>query len=102
MTASFFAPGDSKMNVPDRLSPHRNQSGNFLKTMILYHSNIKSLLQSNNITPKFQRLSLREKRNRELNVAKNIIERVRNSSPVQRRRVIKMMRELGFKPLNKP
>ena len=56
----------------------------------------------NNITPKFQQLSLREKRNRELNVAKNIIERVRSSSPVQRRRVIKMMRELGFKPLNKP
>jgi ribosome recycling factor len=92
----------SKMLASLAKRPDHNKMNKIKKLTNL--SNLKTNQQRrvNNITPKFQRLSLREKRNRELNVAKNIIERVRSSSPVQRRRVIKMMRELGFKPLNKP
>lgn len=92
----------SKMLASLARRPDPNKMNRIKKLTNLSNLKTNSERRVNNLTPKFQQLSIKTKRERELNVARNIIERVRSSGPVQRRRVIQMMRELGFKPLNKP
>lgn len=82
--------------------PDPNKENKIRKLINLSNLKTNNQRRVNNLTSKFGQLSLKTKRERELNMVRNIINRVRSAGPTQRRRVIKMMRELGFKPLNKP
>ena len=65
--------------------------------------NLKTNVQRelNILTPKFGQLSLKSRREKELELARNIINRVRRTSPVLERRVDKMMLKEGYQRLDK-
>ena len=90
---SFFTPISKRPNktIQNKINKLVNLSN--LKTNVQRELNI--------LTPKFGQLSLKSRREKELELARNIINRVRRTSPALVRRVDKMMRKEGYQRLDK-
>ena len=90
---SFFTP----------ISKRPNKAAQNKMNKLVNLSNLKTNVQRelNILTPKFGQLSLKSRREKELELARNIINRVRRSSPVLGRRVDKMMLKEGYQRLDK-
>lgn len=90
---SFFTPISKRPNktIQNKINKLVNLSN--LKTNVQRELNI--------LTPKFGQLSLKSRREKELELARNIINRVRRTSPVLKRRVDKMMLKEGYQRLDK-